>query len=293
MNKNLIIVMAGALAVALIVAVFVQMTLGSKKEEAQIQEAKIEILVAAHDLGIGRKLSSGDTRWQEWPKTSVFPGAITQADPKIAPEKALEGRLARNIAEGEPILKNALLGEAKGNLVAASLEGGMRALALEVSASSMVGGFISPGDYVDIILTYRPNIDTGNDNSSTKAVVQMDIEKMATETILQNIKVLAVDQSAEKPEDDAVKVAKTVTLAVTAQDAERLSLAQQMGDITLSLRGVGDAKTVKRTWPTTSDARLTTIDDEVYQKVQKNGAGVGGDSVRIYNGNQLQGSSAP
>lgn len=74
MNKNIIIVLVGAIIVAVLVAVLVQVSLGGKKQaEPTIQEAKVEILVAEKDLSIGRELSAGDTRWQEWPKSSVFP----------------------------------------------------------------------------------------------------------------------------------------------------------------------------------------------------------------------------
>ena len=77
MNKNVIIVFSGALAVALVVALLVQVSLGGKKQEA-VKEAKVEILVAEKDLAIGQPLKAGDTRWQEWPQASVFPGAVVR-----------------------------------------------------------------------------------------------------------------------------------------------------------------------------------------------------------------------
>ena len=290
MNKNVLIVLGGAVAVSLLVAVLVQVSLG-KKEEPTVQEAKVEILVASADLGIGRELQDADVRWQEWPKSSVFPGAIIRTDGKKA-EEILEGRLARDIAKGEPVMHSALLGQSKGNFVAASLQPGMRAVAIEVSASSMVGGFIGPGDVVDVILTYKQSIKTDKDEDpAVKTMVELNIDKMATETILQNLKVLAVDQMAERPaEEEKIKVGKTVTVAVTAQDAEKLFLASQLGELTLSLRGVGDDKLVEKTWPTISDARLTSVADEIfmeYEKMKKD-SGINPNIVRIYNGNQTQ-----
>ena len=193
MNKNIIIVLSGALAVALVVALLVQVSLGGKKQEA-VKEAKVEILVAEKDLALGQPLKEGDTRWQEWPQAGVFPGAVVRKE-KMEPAKALEGRLARNITKGEPILSNAILGEAKGNFVAASLEPGMRAVAIEIKAASSVGGFIGPGDRVDVVLTYKITFDAGDDDDPrVKEMVQRNIKKMASETILQNLKVLAVDQ---------------------------------------------------------------------------------------------------
>lgn len=290
MNKNVLIVLGGAVAVAVVVAMLVQVTLGGKEEAAPtVQEAKIELLVASKDLAIGRELKSGDLRWQEWPKNSVFPGAITREDDQSA-EEAVEGRLARNIAEGEPMMKSALLGQSKGNFVAASLEPGMRAIAVGVSADSMVGGFVGPGDYVDVVLTYRKTVTSEDDDPRVQNLIQQNLDRYATETILQNVKVLAVDQTAQRPQDEeTIKVGKTVTLAVNAQDAERLSLAAGLGDLVLILRGVGDDVIVEKTWPTVSDARLVTVDDEIFKEYEnlKNTSGINGNIVRIYSGDQL------
>jgi pilus assembly protein CpaB len=289
MNKNILIVLGGAVAVAVLVAVLVQVSLGSQKKVQAEQVAKVEVLVATTNLAIGRELKPGDMRWQEWPQTSVFPGAIIREDKQVADE-VLKGRLARNIAKGEPVMKNALLGTAKGNFVAASLEPGQRAIAIEVSASTMVGGFIGPGDFVDVILTYKQSIRPQDDNAAANRVLEMNIDKMATETILQNIKVLAVDQMATRPDDEKIKVGKTVTVAVNAQEAERIFLASEMGELTLSLRGVGDEKIVEKNWPTISDARLTNVEDEIfreYEKVKKD-TGANANIVRIYQGGSIQ-----
>jgi pilus assembly protein CpaB len=289
MNKNVLIVLGGALAVAVLVALLVQVTLGGKKEQIAMQEAKVEILVASKNLGIGHELVAGDLRWQEWPKTSVFPGAVVRLENKGADE-VLKGRLARDLAEGEPAMANALLGTAKGNFVAASLEPGMRAVAIEVKAHSMVGGFIGPGDYVDVILTYRESIKTDDDDPRVQSMIELNLDKYATETILQNVKVLAVDQMAQRPEDEKIKVGKTVTLGLGAQDSERLALAAQLGDITLALRGVGDDKIVVKEWETISDARMTHVADEIfaeYEKLKKD-AGLNPNIVRIYNGAEVQ-----
>ena len=289
MNKNIVIVLVGAVLVAVLVAALVQVTLGGKDAgPAVIEEAKVQILVADRNLGIGRELQPGDTRWQDWPESSLFPGALIRED-GISADEALEGRLARNIAEGEPIMNSALLGQTKGNLVAASLEPGQRAIAIEVNASSMVGGFIGPGDFVDVILTYRDSVRTEDDNPEVQKMIALNLDKIATETILQNVKVLAVDQLAQRPEDDKIKVGKTVTLAVGAQDAERLSLARELGELNLVLRGVGDNAAFEKKWPTVSDSRLTSVRDEIfkeYDKMQEE-AGVNRNIVRIYSGEQV------
>lgn len=286
MNKNVVIVLGGALVVAIVVALLVQITLGGKKPA--VQEARVEVLVAAKDLGIGRELKDGDVSWQAWPEALLVPGAIVrEKDQK--PLDAMKGRLARNIGKGELMMSSALLGESKGNYVAASLDPGMRAVAISVKAANMVAGFIGPGDYVDVIMTYKTNIDSIDDDPYVQSMIDRNIMKMATETILQNVKVLAVDQSAKRPEDEKIKVGKTVTLALNATDSEKISLADSIGELTLSLRGVGDNKIIEKNWEIVSDARLIKIDDEVFTEYlkMKKGAGINSDSVRIYNGSSV------
>jgi pilus assembly protein CpaB len=120
-------------------------------------------------------------------------------------------------------------------------------------------------------------------------MIDLNLDKLAAETILQNVKVLAVDQRAQRPEDDKIKVGKTVTVVVGAEDAERLSLASELGELTLALRAVGDDVLVEKLWPTVSDARLTNMGDEIYkeyEKIQKD-AGIRRNIVRIYSGEQI------
>jgi len=289
MNKNILIVLGGAVAVALLVAVLVQVSLGGKEEAPVVAEAKVDVLVATKDLSIGRELKEGDLRWQSWPKGSVFAGAVIRKDGKKASE-ALEGRLRRDVSEGEPILRNALLAESKGNFVAASLEPGQRAVAIKVKAETMVGGFIGPGDHVDVILTYKQKITNEDDDPRVQILIDRNLSKLATETILRNITVLAVDQMSTRADDEKIKVGKTVTVAVGAKGAEKLALAGEMGDITLTLRGIGDDRVSEEKWPVTTDARMTHIYDEVIEEYEnfKKDAGLNTNIVRIYNGSVVQ-----
>lgn len=290
MNKNILIVLGGAVLVAVLVAMLVQITLGGSDRSLEVSDVPTtQILVASKNLRIGQELIPGTVRWQSWPQNSMFPGAIRRDGEQLA-EDALEGRLARNVAEGEPLMRSALLQQSKGNLVAASLEPGQRALAIEVNASSMVGGFIGAGDFVDVMLTYRARVSSDDKDPNVQNFIALNLDNYATETILQNVKVLAVDQTAQPPKDDEkIKVGKTVTLAVTAQDAERLSLAGELGQLTLILRAVGDDTIVQRTGPVISDARLTNMGDEIYHGVKKikEESGKNRQSVRIYNGGQV------
>lgn len=278
MNKNIIIVLAGGFLIAVLVAVLVQSSLkgGSKDQEAS--SPKVQILVAARDLQIGRELGEGDTKWQDWPESSVFAGAILRQE-KQTPLEAIKGRVIQTIAKGQPVHPGLLVGETKANFLAAKLREGMRAVGISVKAQNIAGGFVGPGDYVDVIVTYKVSVQDKNNPA-----VQEIVSKQASETVLENVRVLASDQQAIREEDKA-KVARTVTLEVDAAGAERLALSAKMGDVTLALRGIGD-KTVKSGDAITTDAKMS----KVLRGILKAQSGEGGNStgsVRVYNGDQM------
>ena len=270
MNKNVLIVLIGGFVVAILVAVLVQASLGGKKTDTG---DKTHVLVAAKDLPIGAELAPGDLKWQAWPG-SAFSGAIIRKKPEENPEDALKGRMVQRVSAGQPVLGNYIFKEGRGNLVAATLGKDMRAMAIPVKANTMVGGFISPGDYVDVVLTYKVKVSSRNDD------VKSLVSRMTSETILQNIKILAVDQEASREEDEA-KIARTVTLEVTPEGSQKLSLAAKMGDITLALRGIGDESMPENT--TTTDVQLGQTLQDV---ARLEGTGTSGrrGSIRIYNG---------
>jgi pilus assembly protein CpaB len=271
-------------------AILVQVMLGGDDKPAPVeQEPRAQILIAAKDLSIARELKSGDLKWQNWPKSNLFPGAIVREEGQ-KPEEALEGRLRRDVSEGEPVLKSYLIGESKGNFVAASLEAGQRAVSIQVSATTMVAGFVSPGDFVDVVLTYKQKMSVNDEDPRVQQMLELNLDSVATETILENVKVLAIDQMATRPKDDKIRVGKTVTLALSVENTERIILAQQIGDLTLVLRGIGDEAPIERKWPIVSDARLVTVDDEIYEKYSKmkNETGIQTNNVRIYSGEALQ-----
>ena len=277
MNKNIVIVLVGGFLVAVLVAVLVNMSLGSD-DPAPADVQKIEIAVATKDLNIGHELKPGDMVWSPWPEDAMFSGAVRKGDPSERPEDLLKGRLSQAVAEGQPILKSFLIGETKGNFLAASLPPGMRAMGVSVKAETMAGGFIGPGDFVDVILTHKPRIRDRNNDA-----VAMIVSEYATETIVENVRVLAVDQTSKRDEDKA-KVARTVTIAVDAKGAEMLALAKEMGDITLVLRSLGDEKTVLDGDHTT-DVKVSPILRNIV-KMESSSSGASG-IVRIYNGEEI------
>ncbi len=274
MNKNVMIVLVGGFVIAILVAVMVQAAFGSKGGNM------VEVAVASKPLTSGSQLKKEDVRWKKVPETAVFEGAIVkQEDPKEN-AAALEGRLRRDIAANEPIVRTALATGARGNILAAAMEPGMRAVTIKGDADSLVAGFINPGDRVDVLLTYdvRVQADEMDDVSS-------EVNRMATETILENIKVLAVDQSARKEEGDKAKISRTVTIEVDGKGAEKVALAAQMGELSLSLRGVGDNKTRGKSNSTT-DVQISRVLQSV-NSLKRNSGGNSG-VVRVYEGDNIE-----
>ena len=202
--------------------------------EAGPQEPSIqlsEVLVLSGDVPMGAMVGE-QLSWQSWPTGGVNENFITRANDPEALEK-LKGSVARvAMYSGEPLRRSKLVGEGQ-SFMSSILPSGSRAVATQIAADTSAGGFILPNDYVDVIMTRRS--DTANAGSG-----------FITETILENIKVLAIDQAIQEDEEGRrVKVGETATLELTAQQAEIITVAQQMADrLTLALRSVKDAQDV-------------------------------------------------
>jgi pilus assembly protein CpaB len=291
MNKNVIIVLVGGFVVAVLVAVLVQASLSGKKTNNVVtkEAPTVQILVADHSLPIGHTLGEDDMKWRKWPQDAVFEGAIVRkGDQK--PEEAIDGSLLRDIAEGEPIMESALIGDGRGNFLASSLGPGMRAVTINVNPASAVAGFVNGGDYVDVILTYKVKIKyDGEDRPDIDDMVELAVDSKAAETILQNIHVLAVDQDLRR-NDEKKRVGKTVTLEVNAHDAEVLILAQEMGDLSLTLRKTGDEAMIAKREGTLTDEKIISVTDEVFEEIRRmeNSSGYNGSFVRIYSGDRVE-----
>jgi pilus assembly protein CpaB len=190
--------------------------------------ATADILVAKSDIPMGQPISPGDVQWQEWPASTTGGNFIRKSDNPGAIE-SLAGRIARApFVAGEPI-RDAKLVDAKGaGYMAAILPSGMRAVSTQISPETGAGGFILPNDRVDVIVTRRNTDQGGGDQTS--------------ETVLTNIRVLAIDQNIEEKGGQKVVVGKTATLELSPGQAETLTLAQHLGSLSLSLRSIADAR---------------------------------------------------
>ncbi|TCD16421.1 Flp pilus assembly protein CpaB [Oricola cellulosilytica] len=233
MSKRIVILLIAILSAG--VAGYIAMNMASPSQTQVAEVAEVapaieldEVLVASKTIPTGTALD-GQLRWQDWPVGSLSPDFITRS---VRPEAIMEltGSVVRStIAQGEPVRSIKLLGPDQ-SFMSSILPPGKRAVATAIAADTSAGGFILPDDYVDVIMTTRP---PGREGS------------FVTETILENIRVLAIDQTIREDENGRlVQVGQTATLQLTPRQAEIITVAQQMADrLTLALRSVRDVDT--------------------------------------------------
>jgi pilus assembly protein CpaB len=196
-----------------------------------------DVLVASKDIVPGHVLSVDLVRWESWPKSAVSSTLMTKdKQPDIA--KAVEGAVVRApLVAGQPITDASIVRAGGAGFMAATIKPGMRAIALNVTAQTSAGGFILPNDRVDVVLT-RELPGGGNPKQYESA------------TILRDVRVLAVDQTAHQEKDQQSVVGKTATLEMTPSQAELMAHAEQSGVLSLTLRALGDSSGE----PTTANA---------------------------------------
>ena len=224
--------MQNRLKIALVVAVFFGLIaaygifnfLSQQRKAAEAFRTTTQnIVVAGQDIAPGTTINEelikkGAIKTTPWPKDSIPAGAFS------SPQQVIGKTNRVKIIAKEPILESRLAGEGAGLTV--RLEAGKRAMALRVDEIIGVSGFIVPDDRVDVIVTTTPVENGGQENRVAKIV-------------LQNKRVLSVAQSTEQ-KDGKPQLARSITLEVSPDEAEKLSLASQEGQITLALRGIGD-----------------------------------------------------
>ncbi|MFD1988240.1 Flp pilus assembly protein CpaB [Mesorhizobium newzealandense] len=189
-----------------------------------------DVLVLSGDVPMGSPLEN-NIAWQSWPADGINANFITRTAEPEALDK-LKGSVARMaMYAGEPLRRSKLIGEGQ-SFMSSILPSGMRAVATAISADTSAGGFILPNDFVDVIMTRRADATAGGATSFN------------TETILKNIRVLAIDQTIQEDEEGKkTRVGQTATLELTPRQAEIITVAQQMADrLTLALRAVADTQ---------------------------------------------------
>ncbi|WP_238183698.1 Flp pilus assembly protein CpaB, partial [Methylobacterium trifolii] len=219
--------------------------------EAPPPPAVSEVLVAAAELPMGQVLQAADLRWQTWPETAVAAGYITRKDTPKGLEDTMGATTRSAFLSGEPIRPQKLVRPESG-FMAAILPAGYRAVAIvtDTRGSNSAGGFILPNDRVDVIRTFR-------DEANSKAT-SSDVQ--VSQTILTDIRVLAVGQLIQEKNGTNVVTGETATLALTPTQAETITLAQKVGSLSLALRSLADSgRPVEAEAQAAPDTALTVV----------------------------------
>lgn len=263
MDKRRIMLIAG-LAVAAVV-VFTQVKKLGTPPPVQapvalkpiIQKVEyVDVLVATTNLSLGSRVSEQSVRWKQWPAEALSPALISN-DLRPQAIDELKSAIVRSpILEGEPISESKLVKAGSSGVMAALLKPGMRAVTTRISVDTAAGGFIQPGDRVDIILTQT--VQSNNSGGSSQ-------RQFIADTIFENVHVLAIDQTySTGAEGGAAVIGSTATFEMSQEDAELLQQSVSKGDLSLTLRGIvrsgaraiSTAKTVKEK-PAETESSLT------------------------------------
>jgi pilus assembly protein CpaB len=199
------------------------------EKTVEVHVKSSEVLVAAADIGLGQSAAESQLRWQPWPEETATTGYITRASAPNALTQ-MSGAIARApIMAGEPITTQKLIKAGQGGVLAAILPAGMRAVSTKIKLETSAGGLIMPNDRVDVILIQRVKGRNG-------------AEDYVSDTLLSNVRVLAIGQEIETKEGKRVadSSASTATLELTPRQSEILALGSTKGELTLSLRSISD-----------------------------------------------------
>jgi pilus assembly protein CpaB len=206
------------------------------QREAPPPPVRVAILTAAHPVPAGTLLQQEDVAWKEIVQGEVQAGNLVRG--QIADSEFLGASARRDLAAGEPLATSDLLKLSDRRFLAAVLRPGARAISISVDAAQSASGLILPGNHVDVILTQN----LGDEGGESK-------RKVVAETILQDIRVIAVDQTLNQQGNAGAtaplhfgeaRVPKTVTLELTKRQAEMAFVALQLGHIQLSVRSLDD-----------------------------------------------------
>jgi pilus assembly protein CpaB len=250
----LVVALVAAVGLALIVhGMFATPKASPPTVAAAAPPVLTRVLVAKTDLAVGDRLSDQNMSWQGWPTTNLNPAYITDGESAAQPKAGVEATLQKAgktvtdmatgggpkmqamvgdvvrepIFAGEPITAKKIVRSGDTSYMAVRLPEGMRAMSLPLSLESGVGGFIEPGDRVDILSTHADQSKNGTGG-------------MITETVLSNALVLAIDQKTDAPKTGASVTGTTITIEVPDVNASSVAKARTQGGLTLALRSYAD-----------------------------------------------------
>jgi pilus assembly protein CpaB len=225
-SRTLLLVIAG------VIAAFTAISVRNRLSQVQVVSEPVvqvpistRVIVARHDIAPGTFIQSSDLDWGVAPDTgseaTLHEGAVKLED--------FNGAVVRReVHSGDPVPQSSVMKSGEGGFMSAVLDAGMRAVSIGVTATSGNAGFVSPGDHIDLIVTHhiKPQ---GNNANGTDTVV--------SETFVHNVRVVAIDQMLDNPDNKAV-LAKTITVEVSPRQAEQVAVAEEMGKISVALRSL-------------------------------------------------------
>jgi pilus assembly protein CpaB len=215
----------------------------------QPQLALTKVVVARTTLFFGNRINAEQVREIVWPADSVPPGAFTSVQELLDAEKPRT--VLRTIEANEPVLASKISGAGEKATLSAIISEEMRAMTVRVNDVIGVAGFIVPGDRVDVLLT-RDESNGGGRNSLNQI----------TDILLQNVKVLGIDQLANDNQEKPI-VVQAVTVEVSPEQSQKLTLASQVGSLTLALRNVLDAEAELARTVGIRDLKVGEVNDAV------------------------------
>lgn len=240
MNPRPVILLVIALSVAGLTAYFANSWMASQRaaleEHSPTAQAPVvetvDVLVAKSDMATGSFIRADNLEWRAWPEDGVVDDYLVRGE---ATEAELAGAVARTrLFAGEPITRSRVVHKGDQGFLAAVLDPSRRAVSIPIDAVSGIAGFIFPGDMVDVLLTFSRTVkDDGADDASTRYF---------SETLLNRVRVLAIDQSVDSGEKGAAQVGSTATLEVTPKQAEKIAIGMEIGSLSLSLHSLAVAE---------------------------------------------------
>jgi pilus assembly protein CpaB len=216
--------------------------------QAEPKLQTVDVLIAKSDIGLGQSVKPENLQWQSWPAETAGSTFIRRSDrPNAATE--VVGEIARApFISGEPIREQKLVKADGSGFMAAILPTGMRAVSTEITPETGAGGFILPNDRIDVILSrHEKNPD------------RQGVELVQSETVLTNIRVLAIDQAPKEKDGQTSVVGRTVTLELTPDQAETLARVRQSGTLSLALRSIADVNIVESKAETHGQRRSDSV----------------------------------
>lgn len=196
----------------------------AKRTQPVIETNEVRILVAKQALPAGTLIKKNNLRWQAWPSSGLSDAYMKEGD--FTPEDLIGTVVRVGVSVGEPISEARVVQPGERSFLAAVLRPGFRAMTVSVNATSGIAGFVFPGDRVDVVMSHKLER-KGEDGRALRA----------SETVLTDIRVLAIDQSTNDQVEEANPV-KSVTIEVTPKQVEIVSLVSDLGRLSLSLRSL-------------------------------------------------------